>query len=148
MKTNTSKEIVRYNVEKFVTEDYWIGVIFTMFSWISSFIMSVATFLSFTLVIVLVDLYTGRMAAKHRGEAIKSSGYRQSVKKYVLYMTGILISELFIRVFSLPIPLTYMVAGVVALTEIKSIFENIETVTGVDLWGYVGEKLTRLILRK
>ena len=148
MKENTSKEIVRYNVEKFVTEDYWIGVIFTMFSWISSFIMSVATFLSFTLIIVLVDLYTGRMAAKHRGEAIKSSGYRQSVKKYVLYMIGILISELFIRVFSLPIPLTYMVAGVVALTEIKSIFENIETVTGVDLWGYVGEKLTRLILRK
>jgi hypothetical protein len=90
MKTNTSKEIVRYNVEKFVTEDYWIGVVFTMFSWISSFIMSVATFLSFTLVIVLVDLYTGRMAAKHRGEAIKSSGYRQSVKKYVLYMLGIL----------------------------------------------------------
>lgn len=148
MKEHTSKEIVRYNVEKFVTEDYWIGVIFTMFSWISSFIMSVATFLSFTLVIVLVDLYTGRMAAKHRGEAIKSSGYRQSVKKYVLYMIGILISELFIRVFSLPIPLTYMVAGVVALTEIKSIFENIETVTGVDLWGYVGERLTRLILRK
>lgn len=148
MKEHTSKEIVRYNVEKFVTEDYWIGVIFTMFSWISSFIMSVATFLSFTLVIVLVDLYTGRMAAKHRGEAIKSSGYRQSVKKYVLYMLGILISELFIRVFSLPIPLTYMVAGVVALTEIKSIFENIETVTGVDLWGYVGERLTRLILRR
>jgi hypothetical protein len=148
MKEQTSKEIVRYNVEKFVTEDYWIGVVFTMFSWISSFIMSVATFLSFTLVIVLVDLYTGRMAAKHRGEAIKSSGYRQSVKKYVLYMLGILISELFIRVFSLPIPLTYMVAGVVALTEIKSIFENIETVTGVDLWGYVGERLTRLILRK
>lgn len=148
MKEHTSKEIVRYNVEKFVTEDYWIGVVFTMFSWISSFIMSVATFLSFTLVIVLVDLYTGRMAAKHRGEAIKSSGYRQSVKKYVLYMLGILISELFIRVFSLPIPLTYMVAGVVALTEIKSIFENIETVTGVDLWGYVGERLTRLILRK
>lgn len=148
MKEQTSKEIVRYNVEKFVTEDYWIGVIFTMFSWISSFIMSVATFLSFTLVIVLVDLYTGRMAAKHRGEAIKSSGYRQSVKKYILYMLGILISELFIRVFSLPIPLTYMVAGVVALTEIKSIFENIETVTGVDLWGYVGEKITRLILRR
>ncbi len=148
MKTNTSKEIIRYNVEKFVTEDYWIGVVFTMFSWISSFIMSVATFLSFTLVIVLVDLYTGRMAAKHRGEAIKSSGYRQSVKKYVLYMLGILISELFIRVFSLPIPLTYMVAGVVALTEIKSIFENIETVTGVDLWGYVGERITRLILRR
>lgn len=148
MKEQTSKEIVRYNVEKFVTEDYWIGVVFTMFSWISSFIMSVATFLSFTLVIVLVDLYTGRMAAKHRGEAIKSSGYRQSVKKYVLYMLGILISELFIRVFSLPIPLTYMVAGVVALTEIKSIFENIETVTGVDLWGYVGERITRLILRR
>jgi hypothetical protein len=41
-----------------------------------------------------------------------------------------------------------MVAGVIALTEIKSIFENIETVTGVNLWGYVGEKLTRLILRK
>jgi len=59
MKMNTSKEIVRYNVEKFVTEEYWIGVIFTMFSWIASYIISVASFLSFTLVIVLVDLYTG-----------------------------------------------------------------------------------------
>jgi hypothetical protein len=63
-------------------------------------------------------------------------------------MVGILISELFVRTFSLPIPLTYMVAGVISLTEIKSIFENIETVTGVRLWSYVGERLTRLILRK
>ena len=58
MKAQTSKEIVRYNVEKFVTEDYWVGVGFTLLSWISSFIMSVAMFLSFTLIIVLVDLYT------------------------------------------------------------------------------------------
>jgi hypothetical protein len=148
MKAQTSKEIVRYNVEKFVTEEYWIGVGFTLLSWISSFIISVATFLSFTFIIVLVDLYTGRMAAKHRGEAIMSSKYRNSVRKYILYMIGILISELFIRTFTLPIPLTYMVAGVIALTEIKSIFENIETVTGVRLWSYIGEKLTRLILRR
>lgn len=148
MKVNTSKEIVRYNVEKFVTEEYWIGVVFTMLSWIASYIISVAAFLSFTLVIVLVDLYSGRLAAKHRGEAIISKHYRNTVRKYILYMLGILIAELFVRVFQLPIPLTYMVAGVVALTEIKSIFENIETVTGVNLWGYVGGILTKLILKK
>jgi|688.fasta_scaffold78279_4 hypothetical protein len=148
MKAQTSKEIVRYNVEKFVTEDYWVGVGFTLLSWISSFIMSVAMFLSFTLIIVLVDLYTGRLAAKHRGEAIQSHKYRNTVRKFILYMVGILISELFVRTFSLPIPLTYMVAGVISLTEIKSIFENIETVTGVRLWSYVGERLTRLILRR
>lgn len=148
MKVNTSKEIVRYNVEKFVTEEYWIGVAFTMLSWIASYIISVAAFLSFTLVIVLVDLYSGRLAAKHRGEAIISKHYRNTVRKYILYMLGILIAELFVRVFQLPIPLTYMVAGVVALTEIKSIFENIETVTGVNLWGYVGGILTKLILKK
>lgn len=148
MKVNTSKEIVRYNVEKFVTEEYWVGVVFTMLSWIASYIISVAAFLSFTLVIVLVDLYSGRLAAKHRGEAIISKHYRNTVRKYILYMLGILIAELFVRVFQLPIPLTYMVAGVVALTEIKSIFENIETVTGVNLWGYVGGILTKLILKK
>ncbi|NBW22131.1 MAG: hypothetical protein EBR82_80685 [Caulobacteraceae bacterium] len=148
MKAQTSKEIVRYNIEKFVTEEYWIGAGFTLLSWISSFVMSVGVFLSFTLTIVLVDLYTGRLAAKHRGEAVQSHKYRNTVRKYILYMLGILISELFVRTFSLPIPLTYMVAGVIALTEIKSIFENIETVTGVRLWSYIGEKLTRLILRR
>ena len=148
MKAQTSKEIIRYNVEKFVTEEYWIGAGFTLLSWVSSFVMSVAVFLSFTLIIVLVDLYTGRMAAKYRGEAVESHKYRNTVRKYILYMMGILISELFVRTFSLPIPLTYMVAGVIALTEIKSIFENIETVTGVRLWSYIGERLTRLILRR
>jgi len=52
MKAQTSKEIVRYNVEKFVTEDYWIGVGFTLLSWISSFIMSVAMFLCFQLFVL------------------------------------------------------------------------------------------------
>jgi hypothetical protein len=87
---------------------------------------------------------TGTVAAKHRGEVIHSRGLRRSIVKITLYFTAILLSEGFEKVFGLDIDISYMVAGLIAITEFKSNLENIGEVTGIDIWSKIAEKLPSL----
>lgn len=110
-------------------------------SWLLAFVLPSASFLIFTTVLVFADLLTGTMAAKHRGEVIHSRGLRRSIVKIVLYFLAILLSEGFEQVFKLPIDISYMVAGLIAITEFKSNLENVGEVTGIDIWSKIADKL-------
>lgn len=113
-------------------------------AWAMSFIMPVLPFLIFTIVLIFADLYTGTQAAKHRGEVIHSRGLRRSVVKINLYLTAILLSKAFDNVFSFGLDLTYVVSALIAVTELKSNFENIGEVTGIDFWERIADKLPSL----
>jgi phage-related holin len=110
-----------------------------------SFFMPIWPFLLFTVALCLADLYTGTQAAKHRGEVIHSKGFRRSIKKISLYFTALLLTEGFNQVFlakkGISLDLTWVTAGLIALTEIRSNFENIGCVTGVDLWTKWAERI-------
>lgn len=110
-------------------------------SWLLAFVLPSASFLIFTTVLVFADLLSGTIAAKHRGEAIHSRGLRRSVVKISLYFLAILLSEGFEKVFILDIDISYMVAGLIAVTELKSNMENIGEVTGIDFWTIIAQKL-------
>jgi phage-related holin len=123
----------------------YLKLLLTAFgSWLLAFVLPSAAFLIFTTVLVFADLLTGTMAAKHRGEIIHSRGLRRSIVKIVLYFTAILLSEGFETVFVLGIDISYMVAGLIAITEFKSNLENIGQVTGIDIWSKIAEKLPSL----
>jgi phage-related holin len=123
----------------------YLKLLLTAFgSWLLAFVLPSAAFLIFTTVLVFADLLTGTMAAKHRGEIIHSRGLRRSIVKIVLYFTAILLSEGFETVFVLGIDISYMVAGLIAVTEFKSNLENIGQVTGIDIWSKIAEKLPSL----
>ena len=112
-----------------------------LFAWVVSFILPVKDFLIITTILVVCDLWTGVRAAKHRGEVIHSKGFRRSVNKISLYFIAILLSEGVSKVFDVPINLTYVTAGIIALTEFKSNLENISTVTGVDILSAISDQL-------
>jgi phage-related holin len=117
-------------------------------SWLIQFITPLASFLIFTTCLVLVDLYTGVQAAKKRGEVIHSKGFRRSITKISLYFAAVLLARGMEIVFLSPkgfdFDLTYIVAGLIALTEFKSNLENISTVTGVPFWEKITEKIPSL----
>lgn len=120
----------------------YLKLLLTAFgSWLLAFVLPSASFLIFTVVLVFADLCTGTMAAKHRGETIHSRGLRRSVSKIVLYLLAILLSEGFEKVFELHIDISYMVAGLISITELKSNMENIGEVTGIDFWSKIADKL-------
>lgn len=95
---------------------------------------------------VFADLITGIRAAQKRGESIKSGPLRRTVEKLAFYFLAILLSEAMMRafffdVFPDKVSITYVTASFIGLVELKSNFENISVITGLDLW----KRLTELI---
>lgn len=120
-------------------------------SWVGAFIAPVQGFLIFTLCLVICDTYTGIRAAKKRGEKIRSRGLRRTTEKFVMYMIAIMLAEGATKVFNIPVqyfPITYIVSAWIAYHELKSNYENISEVTGVDLWEKVKGALSQFFNSK
>lgn len=100
---------------------------------IFSFLIPIKGFLIFTIFVVFADMVTGIRAAKKEGQKISSKGLYRTSEKIVVYFVGIMIFEAAKNTFSLPVPITYMVAFIIATTELFSISENIKRITGVNL---------------
>lgn len=101
--------------------------------YIFSFFIPIKGFLIFTVFVVFADMETGIRAAKKEGQKISSRGLYRTSEKIAVYFVGIMIFEAAKNTFSLPVPITYMVAFIIATTELFSISENIKRITGVNL---------------
>ncbi len=133
----------KYNpMTKFLISIYTYGFPSLVGSWLLSFLMPVASFLFFTVVLVVCDLGTGVMAAKKRKEVVHSKGIRRTVDKMIVYFIAILLSQGLMKVFEIPIlNLTYTVSLIIAIAEFKSVIENVETIADLKIWSFIKEKL-------
>lgn len=95
--------------------------------------------------LVGADLVVGVWKAIKTGQRIRSRRMSDTVTKLLLYqlaiMSGFLIETFIISEL---IPITKLIATVIAIIEFKSIIESIEAVTGKDLWS----KIKTIIGRK
>jgi hypothetical protein len=82
------------------------------------------------LALMLGDLFLGIWASKKRGEAITSNGIRRTLTKLVVYELGLLFAFLAEHYLELPIPVCKLIAGMVAVTEMTSILENLNDISG------------------
>lgn len=88
--------------------------------------------------LILADLISGVLAAKKRGEKITSAGYQRSVVKFLVYnlatITAFLIETYLVEnVF----PITKIVSSIIGVTEGLSIFENLNSINGTDIFKQV-----------
>ena len=88
-----------------------------------------------TFVLILVDLVSGIFAAKKRKEKIESSGLRRTITKIFVYQTAI-ITAFLVQNYLLgnKLPLCSIVAGVIGIVESTSIFENLNTIQGYNVF--------------
>jgi phage-related holin len=96
------------------------------------------------LVLCVADLITGVLAAMKRKEPITSSKLRRSVVKLFVYELAIIAS--FIAQHWLTgdaFPLVSWAAGMVGLVELKSVLENLNTISGTDLLASILTKVTQ-----
>jgi len=95
--------------------------------------------------LVGADLVVGVWKAIKTGQRIRSRRMSDTITKLLLYqlaiMSGFLIETFIISEL---IPITKLIATVIAIIEFKSIIESIEAVTGKDLWS----KIKTIIGRK
>lgn len=96
-------------------------------------------------VLVVIDMRTGRQAARHRGEEINSKGMRRSVGKIASYFylmaAAFIMDEIFLKGLPVLDPILYLASILCAAVEFKSISENVQTVTGVNLWSKVKDRI-------
>lgn len=129
-------------MHKLLQSEWWVGYISAVFGWITAFVLPISGFLIFTVFLVFCDLVTGTKAARFRKEQINSKGLRRTVEKILLYFIAILASEGMTYVFMKGVPLSYVTAFAIAITEFKSNIENIEAVTGVNIWKSIKDRIT------
>jgi phage-related holin len=118
---------------KFGSSEYWNGFATAAIGVILSFMAPVWPFVFLAFVLVVGDLYSGLIAAKHKREKISSRGLYRSIEKFALYFVVITVAEHMRVIFFPPVPVTQVVAFGICLTEFFSLVENVEVVTGVNI---------------
>lgn len=84
--------------------------------------------------LILADTITGIMAAYKRGEEINSKGFKKTITKLFLYNLMVVLAFLMEKyIFESLIPFVKIGAAAIAITEFKSVIENFESITGIEL---------------
>lgn len=93
-------------------------------------------------VLIFADLLTGMLAARKRGEKIKSAALRRTVTKCFVYESAILLGFL-VETFMLDgfIPVSKIAAGLISIVEMKSILENLDIINGSPIFTALVKKL-------
>ena len=100
----------------------------------------------FTGVLIFSDTITGIWAAVKRKEKITSRALGRTATKIVLYSAVILLTFGF-EVFFPALQYVHMgqiASGYICLVELKSIYENVSDITGLDIWSHLVGKIEKL----
>lgn len=89
----------------------------------------VSPVLATALILVVVDLLTGVVAAKKKGEVINSRGLRRSVTKLFIYEIALMVAFLAGQYLLMELPVLKIVASMIGLTELRSVFENLSVIS-------------------
>lgn len=109
---------------------------------IASIFAPIQSVLLVTLVLISADLLTGMYAAYKRGEAIQSSAIRRTVSKVLIYEIAIALAFLAEHyLMGDTLPAAKLIASMVGMVELKSVLENLNSISGTDLLKSVIEKL-------
>src|SRR5690606_3686520 len=82
---------------------------------------------------IFADTITGIWAAHRRGEVISSSGFRRVIVKMAMYQLAVLSAFFIEKYIGVSIPILKGVAGAIALSELSSVLENIQVITGIKI---------------
>ena len=96
------------------------------------------------MVLTVADLISGIMASRKEGKKITSSGLKRTIIKTTVYelvvMLGFL-TEQFMTGDSVPV--VKVLAGFIGITELKSVMENLERISGMPMVRLLIEKLNQ-----
>jgi len=90
---------------------------------------------------VIMDTITGVYASIKKGNKFTSKRLRKTVPKLVGYACGILVAQVIQNTFTYDLPLGRILAAFVCYVEIKSINENIEILTNINMFQAVIEQV-------
>jgi phage-related holin len=127
------KKVLLNVFDRFMTLDYWTKVAMSGVSIVLSFLAPIWPFILCIILLVFLDMYTGIKKARRKNVPIISRSMYRTIEKMLTYICLILGAELVNVIFYIPGNLTYVVSLPIAMTELYSIMENTEAVSGANL---------------
>jgi len=85
---------------------------------------------------VTMDTIAAMTAAYKQGEPITSRKFRAVFPKFIIYGVAVLVSHVIQRQFFPDFPATKIIAGYIVYSELLSIDENIEKITGQSMFRF------------
>lgn len=113
--------------------DHFYKYVFLTVAWLLSYFTPLFPLMFSIGILIFIDFITGVQAAKKRGEEITSKKMRPTVTKGLGYMAALLAAHVFENVIP-GLESMKIVAGLIAVIEIKSLDENLRTITGKSLF--------------
>jgi len=96
------------------------------------------------MVLTVADLVSGIMAARKEKKRITSSGLKRTIIKTTVYEAVIMLGFLTERYMTGDaIPVVKILAGFIGLTELKSVMENIERISGMSIIKLLIDRLNK-----
>jgi phage-related holin len=96
------------------------------------------------MVLTIVDLVSGLAASIKAGRPITSSGLKRTIVKTCVYEAVIMLGYLTEQHMTGDlVPVVKVLAGYIGLTELKSVMENLESMTGVSVLKALISKITQ-----
>jgi|GEM_PF-3269736 len=95
------------------------------------------------IILIVIDLITGIIASIKQSIPFQWSKIFNTFNKLIIYCL-ILLAAWVIESKIIPsIPFMRLVAGFLALTELRSILENFKNIFGIDAWDYIRAAIKR-----
>jgi len=127
-------------------------VIYYILSFLGAFFLDIRSTLIAIGFLILVDTFTGVWAAWKSGakkegnfwggwKHVTSRKAGRIVAKMILYPLAVIVAKVGEDFFMEAIPWIDVTAGILAVVEIKSVFENIGEILGFNLWQRIKEKI-------
>lgn len=118
--------------------------------WLVVYITPIHSFLITIYILLFFDLVTGIAKAIKKNDKITSKRMRDSVVKLIFYSIAVFISYQVDRtlISDNGLILTKLTGGYIMLIEFQSNIENISSLTGVDIWMAVKDKIVHYFTNK
>lgn len=111
--------------------------------WVAAFLSPIGPVMWTMVTLIVADFITGIYAAYRAGDRIESKKMANTVSKFLIYLLVILCAWL-VEMHVIPeVPIMKIVSGFIAVTELKSIFENFNKIYGIDIWSQIKEFFNR-----
>ena len=112
---------------------------------VMAYFAPVSSMIHLVLIFITIDFLTGIYASYRNKTKIVSHRLRNTVEKFVLYSSAILLGWMFQVEFANWANLAQIIAGFIAGSELISIYENINHITGLNILSKVRGIITNSI---
>lgn len=135
-------------IQKLLAATSFKNAFFVLLSTASQFFLPIGNYIIIISILLVFDFITGVQAARKRGEKITSEGWRRTATKIWIYAMSIILTH-YIKITmlstSVELDLAKYISCFLISTELKSLDENIESITGVSILSKLLKFLKPLI---